>query len=101
MVFKSDVSKEKIDEAVKLVEDAGGHIQHKYHQAPTPVLHGFAGTIPDSALSTSIFFFIGFVRYISFAFLFINLVEKVRELPGLNYVEADGQVSAFAKSVGI
>ncbi|KAJ3162664.1 hypothetical protein HDU86_003637 [Geranomyces michiganensis] len=73
VIFKSDTPKEVIDQAAKDVEAKGGSIGHRYDTT----MRGFSAQVPDGLLTT------------------------FKEHKNLDYIEADGEVSAYAKSVGI
>ncbi|KND00483.1 uncharacterized protein SPPG_04799 [Spizellomyces punctatus DAOM BR117] len=73
VVFKSDTPQEVINKAANDVEASGGTIGHRYDS----VMKGFSATLPDNVLTT------------------FQSHDKV------DYIEADGEVSAYAKSKGI
>ncbi|KAJ3016729.1 hypothetical protein HKX48_003896 [Thoreauomyces humboldtii] len=73
VIFKSDTPQDVIDKAAKDVEASGGKVGHKYDTT----MKGFAATLPDQTLTT------------------------FQAHKNLDYIEADGEVSAFAKNAGI
>ncbi|KAJ3186715.1 hypothetical protein HDU85_007535 [Gaertneriomyces sp. JEL0708] len=73
VAFKADTPQDVIDQAAKDIEAQGGKIGHKYDT----VMKGFAATLPDNLLTT------------------FKAHDKV------DYIEADGEVSAYAKTLGI
>ncbi|KAI8822579.1 protease propeptide/inhibitor [Fimicolochytrium jonesii] len=73
VVFKEGTAQNVIDQAAKDVEAQGGKIGHRYDTT----MKGFSATVPDNVITT------------------FKAHEKV------DYIEADGEVSAYAKSIGI
>jgi len=71
--FKDGTSKEVIEKAISEVEQQGGEIKHRY----TTTMLGFSAKLPDQVLTTM-----------------VNSSD-------IDFVEADGQVSAYAKTLGI
>ena len=68
VVFKKSTPPSKIDQSIKKVEADGGKITHRYDS----VLLGYAAEIPDS------------------------LLASVKGTAEIDYIEADGEVSAYA-----
>jgi hypothetical protein len=73
--FKAGTDKATVAQHVARIEAAGGHVTHKYFESETPVVNGFAATIPDAVLAS------------------------VHSAPELDIIEADGPVSAFASGI--
>ncbi|KAF9956494.1 hypothetical protein BGZ70_009855 [Mortierella alpina] len=71
VVFKDNTPASEIANAASEIESQGGKITHRYETA----LLGFAAEMPDSA------------------------VQTMSVHPHVSYVEADGQVSAYAKKL--
>ncbi|KAG0299142.1 hypothetical protein BGZ98_010304 [Dissophora globulifera] len=71
VVFKAGTPTSEIDNAVKDVEDKGGKITQRY----TSALLGFAADVPDVG------------------------VQSLTVHPHVDYVEPDGEVSIYAKSL--
>ncbi|KAI8913835.1 hypothetical protein PhCBS80983_g04375 [Powellomyces hirtus] len=73
VVFKPDTPDHVIEKAAKDVEASGGKIGHRYDST----MKGFSATVPDQVITT------------------------FQAHENLDYIEADGEVTAYAKSVGI
>ncbi|CAO3571105.1 unnamed protein product [Mortierella alpina] len=71
VVFKDNTPASEIANAITDIESQGGKITHKYESA----LLGFAAEMPDSS------------------------VQVMTVHPHVSYVEADGEVSAYAKGL--
>ncbi|KAF9084003.1 hypothetical protein BGX23_010923 [Mortierella sp. AD031] len=71
VVFKAGTPASEIEDAVKNVEAQGGIVTHRYNSA----LLGFAAEIPD------------------------NHLQALTVHPKVDYVEPDGEVSIYAKSL--
>jgi hypothetical protein len=75
----------------------GGSVTHKWYESETPVVNGFAATIPDTVLRTS--------RPFSPTFdtsphpLYLAMTEAVHSAPELDVIEADGPVTAFGSNL--
>ncbi|KAI8587983.1 hypothetical protein BDZ88DRAFT_211577 [Geranomyces variabilis] len=73
VIFKPDTPDHVLEKAAKDVEAKGGSIGHRYDTT----MKGFSATLPDEALTS------------------------FQAHEALDYIEADGEVSAYAKSKGI
>ncbi|KAJ3195731.1 hypothetical protein HDU67_004288 [Dinochytrium kinnereticum] len=73
VMFKAGTPADRIEQAVKDIEANGGSVGHRYSNT----ILGFAATIPDNVLTT---------------FQSNDLIEAI---------EADGEVSIYAKSKGL
>ncbi|KAJ3118324.1 hypothetical protein HDU96_002481 [Phlyctochytrium bullatum] len=106
-MFKKGTPKDQIDEAIKQVETSGGTIGHRYEST----ILGFSAALPDNLLSKFLRSHPPFDG--TFALLF-HLdhasgsdftsplpTATFQTNPHIEVIEADGEVSAFAKSKGI
>ncbi|KAI8923928.1 hypothetical protein BC831DRAFT_468468 [Entophlyctis helioformis] len=73
VMFKADTPKDVIDKAADDVVKQGGTIGHRYDSS----ILGFAATMPD------------------------NLLTSLNTHAHVDVIEADGEVSAYAKTLGI
>lgn len=102
VVFKAGVAKDVVEKAIKDVEAKGGKINHRYDT----VFTGFAATVPDSVLCEfelrgggwRLSCLMVSDRIDSLDFFFPAVMKQH---PSVDYIEADGEVSALAKKMGI
>ncbi|ELR13595.1 subtilisin, putative [Acanthamoeba castellanii str. Neff] len=73
--FKAGTDKATVAQHAAKIEAAGGSVTHKWYESETPVVNGFAATIPDTVL------------------------QAVHSAPELDVIEADGPVTAFGSNL--